>query len=266
MLSYVIRTEQVSRILHLLTDLLDVRIVVFDTDHAKLQAFDLKPDSAYCRTLRRDPTADAACERCDRRHLQLAREQRRPVVYECHQGLTEGVVPLFDEAGAYLGALVFGQIRRTVQRPPRRESARLRKLFAGLPRYSPAKAATMAELIAYFGRYMVQNHLVRQTEAPWSEKVKRFVAEHLAEKLTLRRLAEAGGVSQSFLTHSFCKEAGVSALAYVREQRMRRARELLEVGKAVKEVGLGLGFCDEFHFSKAFRKVHGRSPREWAKT
>ena len=44
--------------------------------------------------------------------------------------------------------------------------------------------------------------------------------------------------------------------------KMNRAAELLAVGSPlVKQVAEAVGFADPYHFSRAFKAVHGLSPR-----
>lgn len=264
MLRYAIRTEQVSRILRTLTNLLDVPAVFFDMDTVKLEEFGVRPNSAYCAALRRDDAFNARCEQCDRRYIAMARERRTALVYRCHNNLTEGVIPLFDEHGNFLGSIVFGQIRMQGQRPKAATTPQLQELYRALPVYSRADVDNIMSLLSYFAHYMIQNHLVRHRGAPWTEQLKEYIAEHLDEKLSVRRMADIAGVSPSYVSHFFRDEVGMTPARYVRAERMKRARQMLLAGKMVKETAYALGFCDEFHFSKVFRREHGISPSEVA--
>ncbi len=265
MLRYAIRTEHVDRIVRLLATVLDIPIAFFDIDHRRLESFEAGPDSAYCATLRRAPQFNRLCEECDREHLLEARQRKRTLLYTCHNELREAAVPLFDEDANYLGAIVFGQVRDPSKGPRHTNEPRLRALYEALPAYSDAEVRNIAALLAYFAQYMIQNHLVGVKAAPWAERVRAHVADHLHERLDIGTLARVSGVSASQVSHAFHRETGQSPAAFVRHERMRRARELLRQGRQVKEVAYSLGFCDEFHFSKAFKKQCGASPREWTR-
>jgi AraC-like DNA-binding protein len=264
MLRYAIQTEQVARIVRLLASVLDIPIAFFDIDHERLRSFDAGPDSAYCSTFRKEPLCNHACEVCDREHLVEARRRRSTLTYTCHNNLRETAVPLFDEESNYLGAIVFGQIRIPGMQPRHRPTAALQRLFEQLPAYPEREIRDIANLLSYFAQYMIQNHLVQVRPAPWADRVRQHVSEHLSEKLDLATLATAAGVSHSQISHAFQREMGMSAARYVRRERLRRARELLRQGRQVKEIAYSLGFCDEFHFSKVFKKEFGVSPKGWA--
>lgn len=62
----------------------------------------------------------------------------------------------------------------------------------------------------------------------------------------------------------FAREAGTSPGKYLARLRTQRACELLVSDqRTVKEVACTLGFFDEFHFSKQFKKAIGVTPGEF---
>lgn len=265
MLNYVISTDQVKRILRLLSSVVDVRMAFFDMDGRKLGVFDVRPDSGYCSRLRQSARFNALCEACDREHLLKARDSHSPLVYRCHNNLTEAVVPLFDDGGQYLGAIVLGQIRVAGEQPGRAHGRQLRLLYEALPAYSERQVRDIADLLTYIALYMIQNHLVQHRGSSWVERIREHVRSDPSRRLDLGSLAAVAGCSVSQVSHRFRHETGASAARFVRDERMRRAREMLTAGRRVKEVAYSLGFCDEFHFSKAFRREHGLSPSTWTR-
>jgi AraC-like DNA-binding protein len=62
----------------------------------------------------------------------------------------------------------------------------------------------------------------------------------------------------------FVALAGVSPGQYRARRLLERAGELLQHGQLNnRQIAARLGFCDEFHFSRQFKKHHGASPRDW---
>ena len=51
-----------------------------------------------------------------------------------------------------------------------------------------------------------------------------------------------------------------SFAAYVRKKRMEKAVELLKNGRIVRECAFELGYFDEFHFSRDFKRHFGCPP------
>ncbi len=73
--------------------------------------------------------------------------------------------------------------------------------------------------------------------------------------------AEAIGVTPEHLSRLFKRYAQTTPHRYVERIRMQRAIELLvDHGLKVSQVSELLGFTDQFHFSRSFKRVHGRPP------
>jgi AraC family transcriptional regulator of arabinose operon len=80
-------------------------------------------------------------------------------------------------------------------------------------------------------------------------------------------LAVSSAQSATLFTHAF----GVPPVAYRRQVRMNRAREILiSTRRNVRETSWDVGFSDPLYFSRAFTRHFGTSPstliREFAVT
>ena len=84
-------------------------------------------------------------------------------------------------------------------------------------------------------------------------------AEGLA---TLEEIARAVSVEASSVCRWFRRYQGTSPYQYLMRRKMNLAAEyLIENGGLVKEVAQRVGFADPYHFSRAFKSVHGVAPR-----
>ncbi len=259
MLKYVIHAGRVNELLERLYRVLNIRITFFDPQDCEVAGFHIKQMSPFCRRCRRTvPGFDARCRECDREHLRAAKRAGQIHVYHCHAGLLEGIVPLLDRRGTYLGAIVFGQLRdRDREAPPAGPGARQ---WARLARSSRREMLDRGHLLQYLGEYLVENELIRYQAKPWAEKLADHIRAHLGEKLTLAGLAAEVGRSASYLSHHFPREFGLSLKAYIRQERLDRAQALLAAGRSVRQTAEALGYYDEFHFSKDFKRRFGLPP------
>lgn len=85
-----------------------------------------------------------------------------------------------------------------------------------------------------------------------------------AERLsTLEEIATAAGVEASSVCRWFRRYQGTSPYQYLMRRKMNIAAEfLVENGGFVKEAAQRVGFADPYHFSRAFKSVHGVAPRD----
>jgi AraC-like DNA-binding protein/ligand-binding sensor protein len=258
-LRYAIAFTELNRVLGHFSRVFDVRTTFFDVDGHELAGLDVKAMSGFCRRQRRAAAFAARCMACDRHHVEEARRTGESLVYRCHSGLIEAVVPLRDEAGGFLGALVFGQIRPRGARG-RGLPAGLRRLYLGLPESSEARVRDVAQLLQYVSEHIIRSQLVRRRSPDWAERLDRYIDEHIGERLTLTGLARAIHVSPSFLSHRAAGELGRPPLKHVAEKRLQLARRRLRAGATLREVASDLGFYDAFHLSRRFKARFGCPP------
>ena len=87
-----------------------------------------------------------------------------------------------------------------------------------------------------------------------------------AHRWTLQMLAEHAGMSRSGFALRFKELVGETPMEYVTRWRMLLATDRMAVsGDPVSVVGRSLGYASESSFSTAFKRVMGRSPRQYSR-
>ncbi|RAU95276.1 AraC family transcriptional regulator [Paenibacillus sp. YN15] len=95
---------------------------------------------------------------------------------------------------------------------------------------------------------------------PW-EAAKRYLDTHYYADIRLSLVAEDCGISLRQLRRRFLEELGTSPKEYLDKVRHEHALRLLEhTDEPLKRIASACGYYDEFHFSKAFKKIAGMSP------
>ncbi|MFC9329544.1 AraC family transcriptional regulator [Kitasatospora sp. NPDC057015] len=104
---------------------------------------------------------------------------------------------------------------------------------------------------------------VRDT-VPGSHRIARDVRDRLADDLlappALADLAAGFGLSRYQLLRAFRDATGVPPYAWLAQYRVGRARALLEEGLRPAEVAGLVGFADQAHLTRWFRRVLGVTP------
>jgi AraC family transcriptional regulator, transcriptional activator of the genes for pyochelin and ferripyochelin receptors len=94
------------------------------------------------------------------------------------------------------------------------------------------------------------------------DHARRIMMHELECSMTLATLARRVGLNRTKLAVGFKQVYGVSVQAYWRDERLTRARELLQRGEArVTDVALSLGYSELSSFTRAFSRKFGLLPR-----
>ncbi len=92
-------------------------------------------------------------------------------------------------------------------------------------------------------------------------RVQAYVLEHLAEPLSVERLAEIAGTSPRSIARIFAKELNATPHEYVESVRLDQARNLLEgTDRAMKAVAFDCGFTKPEQMRGAFQRRLGITP------
>lgn len=97
-------------------------------------------------------------------------------------------------------------------------------------------------------------------------RMKKILEEHYQEDLSAERMAELFDYSAAYLGKLFRRENGISIGQYLIGVRMEKAAGLL-LGTDMKIVDIAhqVGYADELHFQKLFKKKTGKTPGAFRK-
>lgn len=100
--------------------------------------------------------------------------------------------------------------------------------------------------------------------ATQQQRVREYVAEHLTHDLGLADLAALIGTSPGHFARLFRNTFGMPPYHYIIGQRIDAAKRVMADGSpSILETALLLGFSSQSHFTVAFRKVTGTTPRQF---
>ena len=91
-----------------------------------------------------------------------------------------------------------------------------------------------------------------------------YIATHICEPITLNDVADAIGLSPSYLSRQFTKETGVSISDYIRESKLKKAGIMLRyTDHSYAEISNILGFSSQSHFIRKFKEFYGTTPKKY---
>jgi AraC family transcriptional activator of pobA len=92
----------------------------------------------------------------------------------------------------------------------------------------------------------------------------RYIHQYYSDEVNLTQLAKMANYSYDHFRHLFKQHTGVTPMNYIIQLRIDRAKQmLLDHPPSTTQVALECGFASLSHFSNAFKKLTGKSPREF---
>ena len=132
------------------------------------------------------------------------------------------------------------------------------------------KIHSLSEIKKYVVRLLNEAIELRDAESGrrYSDLIaaaKKEIENHyMTEEISLNTVAISVGMSPSYFSSIFIKEAGKTFVEYLTEVRIEKAKEFLMCSSMkTSEIGYEVGYKDPHYFSYIFKKVQGCSPKEY---
>ncbi|WP_413738867.1 transcriptional regulator PocR [Sodalis sp. RH21] len=252
---------------------------------------DLYHFTPFCQLMRQDPEMSRRCRMSDRCGGLEASKSNQPCIYRCHAGLTDFSIPLVI-GGHLVGFVLCGQVRLhdTVQLPEVQECSsyawrqdfQFTENFEKIPVINYDRLLSSAELL----KIIVDNYLKQQRDfvvikehAPTNaerrvaipsqhdskmKKALRYIDSHYSEDLRLEDVAAMVYLSPYYFSKLFKKYQGIGFNAYVNQQRMQSALQMLEQSDwSIAVIARNLGFSQASYFCKVFRQAYRITPQAY---
>ena len=255
---------QVMRDFYTLTS---IRIVIFDAQFKELLAYPAEKEG-FCALLRKDPEGDAGCFVSDKAGCLKCAKSKKLVVYRCHAGLTEAVVPILDK-DEVLAYVMFGQI---VSKEGCNETKdTIKKHYPcfsdevdNIPVRSAEEIGAAATILQAITAYVMTNRWVVPGKSEFIQEIDRYIEEHLSENITVEDICAAFRIGRTKIYEISTDYLGCGLAEYIRKQRIVHAQKMLkETNISITDISYATGFFDYNHFSRVFKKMTGISSREF---
>ena len=91
-----------------------------------------------------------------------------------------------------------------------------------------------------------------------------YIEQNFQNNITIEDIAKVCGINRSYFGKILRRSTGRSPQEVLMNYRMIKAAELLKLTSlSIADIGSAVGYENQLHFSRAFKKKYGVPPREW---
>ena len=95
------------------------------------------------------------------------------------------------------------------------------------------------------------------------EKAQAYMRSNIGKKPSLAHLSRQVGLEPSYFCRLFKQETGETPMRFFTQLKIELAKEMLLNGRRNSDIAAATGFADEFHFSRTFKQITEKSPRQY---
>lgn len=91
-----------------------------------------------------------------------------------------------------------------------------------------------------------------------------YIEHNFQNDISVEDIAAVCGLNRSYFGKIFKEAIGKTPQEFLLQYRMVKATELLKLTQlSIGDISSAVGYANQLHFSRAFKKIYGVSPREW---
>jgi AraC family transcriptional regulator len=95
-------------------------------------------------------------------------------------------------------------------------------------------------------------------------RVLAFIGAHFGEPITIEDMASEAALSPAHFSRLFRAALGETPYQFLMDYRIEKAKTMLaEPGRPIIDIALACGFADQPHFTRIFKRLTGKTPRDW---
>lgn len=264
--------KKVKSLIDTLSLLLDVKITFFSLDKEESLAGSHSNESDYCTLLQQQLDITPRCNKQDRKACTLCKAKNKRLIYQCHAGLTEIMIPI--KSKELFAFAIIGQFRMHNTIPETivsewkakgKDEEKLKRAFWERPLFSKEKTEAMADLLESIIALQVQAEELRIKRPEIAEQAYDYIDNNISSKISLKEFASEISKSESTITHKLTGTIGKSFQALVIDRKIEYFHKIIEQDPeiSIKEASSRVGYQDPLYFSRIYKKKMRISPKEF---
>ncbi|MBP2656140.1 MAG: transcriptional regulator, AraC family [Firmicutes bacterium] len=124
----------------------------------------------------------------------------------------------------------------------------------------------LAMLTEFISRYAEERYCIKSVgqETMGVNLTREYIEDNYTKNLSIKELSAVCHLSPYHLIRVFHKCIGVPPHIYLKQVRIKRAKELLAKGFSMAFIANEVGFVDQSHFTKQFKQITGITPKKYS--
>jgi AraC-like DNA-binding protein/ligand-binding sensor protein len=265
--------EEIQRLIDSFAYCFKVKITVFSSMMEELIVGLQNPGSDFCQMIQKKLRLHYLCCRQDKLMCERCEKKNDIVVYHCHAGLSEAVLPIKVD-GTFIGYGMIGQFRTAKTLSPEIirhwenagfDRAVLLKAFNKQPYFDQTSLDNMLRLFSMLIAFVNNREYVRIRQPGLTEQVSHWLDEHIAEPVTLDDLAATLYKSRSTISHTIKKQLGISFKQLDILKRIEHFESIISADPSlsIQEAASSVGYGDPLYFSRLYKKIRLTAPSNY---
>lgn len=266
--------EKVRELVDHFAKCFDVRVVLCDARGQILMTDQQSSNCQFCQYIQNDLYGKEPCFKMDQDKQEEASAKKEMIVYECHAGMIEVIVPLFINE-VLIGYFFIGQFRdqKSIKKEVRDDwmskmkNNEIEEAFLKQTLISKDKVQSVMTMFKTMVDYLLSMHHIQFKTHLTIEPVINYIKENPGKPLKLEAAARLAHCSTSTLSHLFPKLTGKTYIQFLNESRIEHSERLMQQHPDMKiaEIARLCYFDDAYYFSRLYKKIRSYSPKEYMK-
>lgn len=237
----------------------------------------------FCDKIRYlSPDFAEKCRNCDLQALESVKATRKPMIYHCHAGFTEALIPIIANDEIICVMMIgqirddrmteegFGNIIRTVRKTEEISDTiqleDLRDSYNQMPQIDSERLRALVYFLEICAQNIFNNHLIKRDFNSLSEAFIGYIDSNLYNAVTIRQAADTLCCSTSHLSRIISRDLHSTFTEYLTSRRIEVAKQLLQTTSlSVKTIALTLCFEEPTYFMRVFKRYTGMTCSEFRK-
>ncbi|MBN1409807.1 MAG: PocR ligand-binding domain-containing protein [Spirochaetales bacterium] len=281
-LANLVKIDIITDILQQFHELTGLRSILKDADgNIIADLVKNQGSSPFCSRLY--DTNNKFCKESDLIGMEQAIQAKSPLIYKCHAGLTDVVIPLYIQE-KFVGAVFTGQFFTHEDKPVNfellekkfdLEPGTLEKAFESIPTFDMKVMEFYVNILDSIFKWVIALRIRYLKDLKYDknqdtnvydriEKAIQTINENYSSPLTMKQIAHDVNLSESYFSTSFKEYTGLSFPEYLNKVRLEKARFLLKnTYLSITTIAYDVGYSDSNYFSTIFKKTANLTPKQY---